>query len=99
MSKKSKKYLSLLEVVSLGVGTMIGAGMFALFGEISTLSGGYAWLAFVISGIVSGLAGYSYFVFSRLAKTNGGVAEYLMLGWPSGLTGASFHFGTFYRSR
>lgn len=49
--------LSLIEVVSLGIGTMIGAGIFALFGEISTLAGGYAWIAFLIAGFVSGLAG------------------------------------------
>lgn len=66
---------------------MIGAGIFALFGQISMLAGGYAWLAFVVSGIVSGLAGYSYFVFSKSAKTNGGVAEYLTLGWNANLTG------------
>ncbi len=82
-----KKHLSLPEVASLGVGTMIGAGIFALFGQISMLAGGYAWLAFVISGIISGLAGYSYFVFSKSATTNGGVAEYLTLGWRGNLTG------------
>ncbi len=37
-----KKLLTLPETVSLGIGTMIGAGIFALFGDISALSGGYA---------------------------------------------------------
>lgn len=87
MNEETRKPLSLPEVASLGVGTMIGAGIFALFGQISLLAGGYAWLAFVISGVVSGLAGYSYYVFSRYAKTNGGVAEYLALGWKSNLVG------------
>lgn len=76
-----------MEVISLGVGTMIGAGIFALFGEISTLAGGYAWLAFLLSGVVSGLAGYSYYVLAQVADTNGGVAEYLTLGWRDNIIG------------
>lgn len=84
--------LSLVEVVSLGVGTMIGAGIFALFGQISTLAGGYAWLAFVVSGVISGLAGYSYYVLSKVSTTNGGVAEYLTRGWDRGLVGSTISF-------
>lgn len=84
--------LSLLEVISLGVGTMIGAGIFALFGEISTLAGGYAWVAFLIAGFVSGLAGYSYYVLSTLSSTNGGIAEYLTHGWRGSLVGSATSF-------
>ena len=52
---------------------MIGAGIFALFGQISTLAGGYAWLAFLVSAVISGLAGYSYFVLAKSADSNGGL--------------------------
>lgn len=88
MSGPQEKHLSTVEVISLGVGTMIGAGIFALFGQISTLAGGWAWLAFVVAGVISGLAGYSYYKLARLADTNGGIAEYLTLGWNGGLMGA-----------
>ena len=88
MSDQSKTRLSLIEVISLGVGTMVGAGIFALFGQISTLAGGWAWAAFVVAGIISALAGYSYFKLAPLASTNGGIAEYLNLGWNGGLIGS-----------
>ncbi len=88
-TEAAHKKLTLIEVTSLGVGTMIGAGIFALFGEISTLAGGYAWLAFIAAGIVSALAGYAYYVLSKRAQTNGGIAEYLTLGWDANLIGST----------
>ena len=88
MSDESKNHLSKIEVISLGVGTMVGAGIFALFGQISTLAGGWAWAAFVVAGVISALAGYSYFKLAPLAHTNGGIAEYLNLGWNGGLVGS-----------
>tara|TARA_Y100000815_G_scaffold221855_1_gene208244 strand:+ start:309 stop:1655 length:1347 start_codon:yes stop_codon:yes gene_type:complete len=92
MNKTGKVTLSLVEVISLGVGTMIGAGIFALFGQISTLAGGYAWAAFIVSGIVSALAGYAYYDLSKISNTNGGVAEYLTRGWNGGLIGSAISF-------
>ncbi|MEO7106057.1 MAG: GerAB/ArcD/ProY family transporter, partial [Rhodoferax sp.] len=75
------KLLTLSQTVSLGVGTMIGAGIFALFGNIASLAGGYAWLAFLCAGAISSLTGYSYYKLSHLSHTDGGLAEYLNLGW------------------
>lgn len=92
MTKSGKVTLSLVEVISLGVGTMIGAGIFALFGEISTLAGGYAWAAFIVSGVISALAGYAYYDLSKISNTNGGVAEYLTRGWGGGLIGSTISF-------
>ncbi len=40
--RPKSKLLTLPQTVSLGVGTMIGAGIFALFGNIASLAGGYA---------------------------------------------------------
>ena len=92
MADTSKHHLSLIEIISLGIGTMIGAGIFALFGSISDLAGGYAWLAFAASAIISASAGYGYAVLARSASTNGGIAEYLDIGWQGGLTGRTIAF-------
>ena len=92
MTKSNGVRLSLIEVTSLGVGTMIGAGIFALFGQISTLAGGYAWAAFIVSGIVSALAGYAYYDLSKISNTNGGVAEYLTRGWNGSVIGSAISF-------
>jgi amino acid transporter len=87
-TKPNPKLLTLSQTVSLGVGTMIGAGIFALFGNIASLAGGYAWLAFLCAGIISSLTGYSYYKLSHLSHTNGGLAEYLNLGWNKGRIGS-----------
>nr|WP_321361712.1 APC family permease [uncultured Hyphomonas sp.] len=92
MKKAGRVTLSLVEVVSLGVGTMIGAGIFALFGQISTLAGGYAWAAFLVSAVVSALAGYAYYDLSKISNSNGGVAEYLTRGWNGSLIGSAISF-------
>ena len=59
--------MTVTRAASLGIGSMIGAGIFALLGEIGAIAGGSAWLAFVIAGLVALLNGYSL---GRLGATN-----------------------------
>jgi amino acid transporter len=42
----------------LGVGSMIGAGIFALLGEAGAVAGAAVWIAFLIGGVVALLLGY-----------------------------------------
>ena len=37
----------------LGVGAMVGAGIFALLGEAGAVAGSAVWLSFLLAGIVS----------------------------------------------
>ena len=39
----------------LGIGAMVGAGIFALLGEAGTVAGAGVWLSFLIAGVVSAL--------------------------------------------
>ena len=41
----------------LGIGSMVGAGIFALLGEAGAVAGAAVWLSFVLAGIVAGLLG------------------------------------------
>jgi amino acid transporter len=52
--------LSLPWLVFYGVGVTVGAGIFALVGQVVGLAGDHAPLAFVISGLVAGFTGFSY---------------------------------------
>lgn len=52
--------LSLPWLVFYGVGVTVGAGIFALVGQIVGLAGDHAPLAFLISGVVAGFTGFSY---------------------------------------
>ena len=42
----------------LGIGSMIGAGIFALLGEAGAVAGAAVWISFLIGGVVAALLGY-----------------------------------------
>jgi amino acid transporter len=43
----------------LGIGAMVGAGIFALLGEAGAVAGAAVWLSFLLAGIVATLLGYT----------------------------------------
>lgn len=52
--------ISLSGAVAMGTGVMIGAGIFALTGQIAELAGPLFLLSFVAGALVTSLAAYSY---------------------------------------
>lgn len=68
---------------SMGVGAMIGAGIFALLGQVASLTGSYTPLLFVTGALISILTGYSYAKLGIRYPSSGGVAEYLVQGFSS----------------
>ncbi|HKJ92475.1 MAG TPA: hypothetical protein VJ957_04860, partial [Longimicrobiales bacterium] len=52
--------IGLWETVAIGVGGMVGGGIFAVLGLSVKLTGGGAPLAFLIAGIVALVTAYSY---------------------------------------
>jgi len=71
--------------VSLGVGAMIGAGIFALLGEAGSMAGSAVWASFVIGGIVALLTGYSLGRLGARYPSAGGIVEYLVHGYGNSL--------------
>src|SRR5690348_12734986 len=55
-----KKYLSVRQAAFIGVGAMVGAGIFALLGAAGEVAGAAVWLSFVLAGFVAVLQGYSF---------------------------------------
>ena len=55
-----KKYLSVRQAAFIGVGAMVGAGIFALLGAAGEVAGAAVWLSFLLAGVVAGLQGYSF---------------------------------------
>jgi amino acid transporter len=56
----------------LGIGAMVGAGIFALLGEAGAVAGAAVWLSFLLAGIVAGL-GYTVVKLGVRFPSSGGL--------------------------
>lgn len=75
--------MRLWSVSALGIGSMVGAGIFALLGQAALMAGSDVYFSFAIGGIIALLSGYSY---SRLAArfpSSGGIMDYFDRAFPS----------------
>ncbi|MCH2489201.1 MAG: APC family permease [Flavobacteriales bacterium] len=89
MAQYKKNSLSLTGAVSLGTGVMIGAGIFALLGQVAELSGQWFPYAFLVGAIISGFSAYTYVKLSNAYPSAGGIATYLKKIYGKGAVTAS----------
>ncbi len=73
------------EAVSIGIGGMIGGGIFAVLGLSVQLAKGSAPVAFLIAGMVALLTAYSYAKLSLRFPSEGGTIEFLVKAYGTGL--------------
>jgi amino acid transporter len=78
MDNYKKDSLTLKGAVALGTGVMIGAGIFALLGQVAELSGTWFPYIFILGAIISGFSAYSYIKVSNAYPSAGGIAIILM---------------------
>jgi amino acid transporter len=72
----------------MGIGAMVGAGIFALLGEAGAIAGSAVWVSFLIAGVIALLQGYSFAKLGTRFPSNGGTIEFLVQGFGNGhLTG------------
>jgi amino acid transporter len=64
----------------LGIGAMVGAGIFALLGEVGAVAGAAVWMSFLLAGIVAGLLGYTVVKLGVRFPSSGGLIAYLIEG-------------------
>ena len=80
----------------LGIGAMVGAGIFALFGEAAVVAGSAVWLSFLLAGMVAALLGYIVVKLGVRYPSSGGLIAYLMEGFGNGrLVGIASWLGYF----
>ena len=68
----------------LGIGSMVGAGIFALLGEAGAVAGAAVWISFLLAGIVAGLLGYTVVKLGVRYPSSGGLIAYLVAGFGKG---------------
>jgi amino acid transporter len=95
-SQPPKAKLTLRGAVFLGVGAMVGAGIFALLGEAGAVAGAAVWISFLVAGVISTLLGYTVVKLGVRYPSSGGVLAYLMEGFGNGrLVGVASWMGYF----
>lgn len=52
--------MNIFSLLALGIGSIVGAGIFALLGQIEVQSGAWSYWTFILAGIVALFSGYSY---------------------------------------
>lgn len=75
---KSGKPIGFWSAVALGMGAMIGAGIFALLGEAGSIASSAVYLSFILGGIIALLSGYSMARLGARFPAAGGIVEYVV---------------------
>lgn len=83
-AEQPKKALTVRGATFLGVGSMIGAGIFALLGEAGAVAGAAVWLSFLVGGVVALLLGYVCVKLGTRYPSSGGLITYLVEGFGRG---------------
>lgn len=71
------KKVSLMNAISVGIGGMVGGGIFAVLGLAVASASGATPLAFLIAGIIAFITAYSYSLLAKKIKNKGGTTSYI----------------------
>ncbi len=86
--KYQENSLTLIGAVALGTGVMIGAGIFALTGQMAEMTGVLFPLAFLSAALIVSFSAYSYVKLSNAYPSAGGIGMYLYKAYGSSLATA-----------
>jgi amino acid transporter len=75
--------MGFLSIAAIGVGSMVGAGIFALLGQAAMTAGNGVYASFLVAGLIALLSGLSYVRLAVRHPVNGGIVEYLFQAFPS----------------
>ena len=78
MNTTLKKSLTTFQLTLYGIGTIIGAGIYALIGKVAGASGTMAPFSFIISAIIALFSALSYAALSSKIPKSGGEAIYVL---------------------
>lgn len=88
-SNEQNKAFGLLSAIFLGIGSMVGAGIFIVIGEAGAIAGNMVTVSFLIGGAIALLCGYSLSKLAVRYPSRGGIIEYLVQGYGVGFFSGS----------
>lgn len=82
---KSGRPVTFWPAVAMGIGAMVGAGIFALLGQAGAIATSAVYLSFLAGGIIALLSGYSLGKLGARFPSSGGLVEYLIQSYGVGI--------------
>ncbi len=89
---KNDRTVGLLGAISIGIGGMVGGGIFAVLGEAVSLAHGATAIAFLFAGLVAILTSYSYAKLSVKCQSRGGTVVFVDTAFGHNLLSGSINF-------
>src|SRR5258706_5606824 len=77
--------IGMAAAVAIGIGGMVGAGIFSILGVVAQAAGNAMWLAFAIGGVVALLSTYSYAKLGATFPSAGGAVHFLVKSFGDGV--------------
>src|SRR5258706_16093214 len=77
--------IGMAAAVSIGIGGMVGAGIFSILGVVAQAAGNAMWLSFAIGGVVALLSTYSYAKLGAAFPSAGGAVHFLVKSYGDGV--------------
>src|SRR4030088_2397267 len=84
--------IGMAAAVSIGIGGMVGAGIFSILGVVAQAAGSAMWLAFAIGGVVALLSTYSYAKLGATFPSAGGAVHFLVESFGGGVLAGGLYF-------
>lgn len=81
----ARSQIGMAAAVSIGIGGMVGAGIFSILGVVAQAAGNAMWLAFLIGGVVALLSTYSYAKLGAAFPSAGGAVHFLVKSFGDGV--------------
>jgi len=78
---ENNKKIGLISAISIGIGGMVGGGIFAVLGLAVSLAKGGTPIAFLIAGVIALITSYSYVKLSLAYPDRGGTVKFINEGF------------------
>lgn len=85
MKSIKKEKIGLKEAISIGIGGMVGGGIFAVLGLAASLAKGGTPISFLVAGLIALITSYSYVKLSMKYPDRGGTVKFINQGFGYGV--------------
>ncbi len=90
-SNHDKKAMTLSAAVAIGIGGMVGGGIYSLLGTAVGIAGNAVYISFALAGLVALFSAYSYAKLGARYPSAGGPVEFLLQGFGDGIISGGFN--------